>query len=340
LLGFINPLLRQRRILIATVALTGFVFVGWGLLRTRTYTTGASFLIEGRRSSSLQGLAAQFGIAVPAQEGGQSPNFYADLIREREILNPVVDSVFTEVGGANGRGPHLWELLHIKETDPAARRERTIRALQDRVTATVAQRTGVVSFTVKTDSPRLSWSIAQRIVAALNTFNLRTRQSQAAAERRFTEGRLTTVRGDLQAAEAELLAFTQRNRDIRSAPELQVQQERLQREVSLRQQVFTTLAQAVEQAKIEEVRDTPVISPVAQPIVPPLPDDRGLGRLALIALLLGGVIGSALAISRDRSRRPLPSEPDAVEFNALLSEIGSDLRHPWRLLSPSAARPD
>src|SRR3712207_7894583 len=52
----------------------------------------------------------------------------------------------------------------------------------------------------------------------------------------------------------------QRNRDYRNSPELTFQQERLSREVSRVQQLYGRLSEAYEQAKIEEVRDTPVRS--------------------------------------------------------------------------------
>ncbi len=338
LLGLINPLLRQRRVVVFTVLVIAVVMLGAGFLKARTYTSSSSFMVEGRRGNNLQGIAAQFGIVVPTQDASQSPNFYADLLTNRTILAPVVDSPFVGLTDPALRGKSLATILKINDDSPARREAKMISEVRKRVTTTVAQRTGVVTFNVTTTSAQLSWAIAQRMLDAMNRFNLQTRQSQAAAERKFTETRLAEGSAELRRAEDNLLRFTQQNRDIRNAPALQVQQERLQREVSLRQQVTTTLAQAVEQSKIEEVRDTPVISVIDQPIVPPLPTSRGLVALILSALLVGGVLGSILALIRDRARRGADDATDLVEFRRLLAECRDDMRRPWRLLGRGSSR--
>src|SRR2546428_650042 len=97
-------------------------------------------------------------------------------------------------------------------------------------------------------------------LALVNTFNLERRQSRAAQEKRFVETRRTEARDELQVAEDRLKSFLERNRDYRNSPQLVFDQERLAREVALRQQLLTSLSQAYEQARIDEVRDTPVIT--------------------------------------------------------------------------------
>lgn len=331
LLSLVNILLRQR-VLVTRVLLVVLLFAAVkGLAKSRTYTSAASFVVQSRRTNGLQGLAAQFGIAVPTGEGGQSPNFYEDLIRSREILGAVVDSVSVAVGGQR---QSLADIFKITDPDLARRRERAILALRAHITANVAQRTGVIEFHVTTESPVVSQLIAQRIIDQINDFNLLTRQTQAAAERRFTERRLNEVRKELHDAEAELLTFAQHNRDIRNAPELLVQQDRLQREVTLRQSLYGTLAQAFEQAKIEEVRDTPLISPVENAARPALPDGRGLTMLLGVALVLGSLLAVILAALSDRAHRTVSADVDSIEFEYLRGQIAADLRRPWRLLVP------
>jgi uncharacterized protein involved in exopolysaccharide biosynthesis len=52
-------------------------------------------------------------------------------------------------------------------------------------------------------------------------------------------------------------AFLQANRQWANSPDLTFQHDRLERDIALRQQVYTTLVQSFEQARISEVRDTP-----------------------------------------------------------------------------------
>ena len=92
------------------------------------------------------------------------------------------------------------------------------------------------------------------------------------------------VRRDLQEAENRLAGFLKVNRDYQNAPDLRFQYDRLNREVSIQQQLFVSLAQSFEQAKIDEVRDTPVISVVEAPEVPARPDSRFLAIKVCLTL--------------------------------------------------------
>jgi uncharacterized protein involved in exopolysaccharide biosynthesis len=173
------------------------------------------------------------------------------------------------------------------------------------------------------------------ILDRLNWFNLVTRQSQAGAERRFMEGRLDEARAELRTAEDRLQNFLQRNRDFRNSPELTFQQDRLARDVQMRQQVYTSLAQAYEQARIEEVRDTPVITVVEQPDLPIRPDRRGAARSALVALIAGGMLGTLIAfVMTVMERERALNEDEMVAVQAELRTAVGEMRRPWRLLLP------
>jgi uncharacterized protein involved in exopolysaccharide biosynthesis len=101
-------------------------------------------------------------------------------------------------------------------------------------------------------------------------------------------------------AEDELQAFLQRNRDFRSSPQLSFAYDRLADNVSLRQQLYTAVAQAYEQARIEEVRDTPVITVVEAPMLPARPDPRPFFRAIAATVLLALVAARVLALRLDR----------------------------------------
>jgi uncharacterized protein involved in exopolysaccharide biosynthesis len=334
LLAIVNVLLRHRGLIAGTALLLAVVVSGAILLLPRTYTAEATLTPQSRRTTSnLSGLAAQFGLALPGADGGQSPAFYADLLSSHQILGQVVDTKFeypSDTGVVRGT---LVQIYRAKGDTPALRRDAAIRRLAESVEATTVQKTGVIELAVEARHPVLAQLISQRLIALLDQYNLHTRQSQAAAERRFTEQRLDEVRRDLRAAEDALQRFLQRNRDYRNSPELAFQQERLKREVTLEQQLFSTLAEAFEQAKIEEVRDTPVITVVEPPEAPVRPDRRGLLRNGLLALVLGAFLGMALAIGRAYAvnARSLRAH-EASEFERLRHEAFQDLTRPWRPL--------
>jgi uncharacterized protein involved in exopolysaccharide biosynthesis len=321
--------------------------VGWGLLMfalvagltlyfPRTYTSRSSFMPQARKaSSSLSGIAAQFGLAMPTADGSQSPAFYGDLVQSRGILSSVVDTPFEYESDEGGKAKGtLTEFYKSKGKTPALRRDAAIRRLGDDISAATIQKTGVVNLDVTVPQPALALQINQRLLELLNDFNLRSRQSQAGEERRFTERRLGEVRQDLRAAEDRLQQFMQRNRDMRNSPELTFQADRLQREVMMQQQVYTTLAQAYEQAKIEEVRDTPVITIVQQPEMPVRPDRRGLIIKSLLGWVAGLVLGAALAFWKSYTGNTAGlATSEAAEFALLRRQAAGDLLRPWRPLA-------
>jgi uncharacterized protein involved in exopolysaccharide biosynthesis len=288
---------------------------------------------QGRaQASPLSGLAAQFGVAMPSTSGAESPAFYADLVQSRGLLGSVVDTPFEYEtdGGAKAKGT-LTDFYKSKGKTPALRRDAAIRRLGDEVNASTVQKTGVVNLEVTAIQPALAVQINQRLLELLNEFNLRSRQSQAGEERRFTERRLSEVKQDLRTAEDRLQQFLQRNRDMRNSPELTFQADRLQREVTMQQDVYTTLAQAYEQAKIEEVRDTPVITIVQQAEFPVRPDRRGLIVKSLLGLIAGLLLGSALAFWKSYATNSASlATTEAAEFAILRRQAAGDLLRPWR----------
>ena len=96
----------------------------------------------------------------------------------------------------------------------------------------------------------------------------------------------------------------------------------MQRDVSLRTQVYTGLLQSLEDAKAREVRSTPVITMFEKPQMPVVGDSRGSIQRAFLGVVIGGLLGLLIAFAGDAiigARRA--SSPDAQEFFTLLNEL-------------------
>ena len=153
---------------------------------------------------------------------------------------------------------------------------------------------------------------------------LRTRQSQAAAERAFIETRLAEVQDSLRAAEDRLERFLESNRQWAGSAELTFQRDRIQRQVVMQQQVFTSLAEAHEQARIGEVRNTPVITVVERPV---RPNPRWRVLKVALGMVLGGMLGVMLAFGREYADRARAREGDGYrEFSTLWQQTWADIR--------------
>jgi len=119
-----------------------------------------------------------------------------------------------------------------------------------------------------------------------------------------------------------------------------LQEQRLRRELSLRQQVYTQLSQAYENARIEEVRDMPAVTVVEQPKEPLLPDRRGLISKTILGFLLGMLVASVgwiVWMSALGSATNRPSE--IAELRGLRDEALRDARSPWRILGIGVRHP-
>lgn len=287
-------------------ALAGALLLGVGaflfvITRPRTYTASVRFLLQTpKMPASASGLAAQLGLSMPMSDPGLSPAFYSEMIRSRAVLSALADTSF-QYRDASGSivTAKLADVYRVRDKEPALRRDALIGRLQNVVSVRTSLNSGIIGFSVETPSPDLAPKIATALLEELNRFNTQRRQSQAAAERKFTERRLAELGNDLRQAERMLEAFLSSNR-VNSAPQLRFEQDRLSREVELRRSMYSTMAQSHEQSKIEEVRDTPQITVIQQPEVPSRPDPRMLLGKTLAAATFGAILGLLFAYVRER----------------------------------------
>ncbi len=289
--------------------------IAFVLVRGVRYDSESAFMPESSSyQTRLAGIAAQFGIGLPATNSGESVEFYARLVRSNGFLKDVVLSEFTpEEHGLAGRGPAtLAELYGIEEEDTLETARRAVERLKEDIDVSIDPTAGLVTLRVTGATPELAVAINRRILDGVNAFNLASRRTRASAERSFLDARLQQASDELAAAEAALEEFYMSNRDWQRSPRLSFEASRLQRVVDLRQQVYVSLAQAHEQARLEEVRSTPVIVIVDPPEGFAEPSISLLFLVVVMATL--GVITAvpviflAEFVARERSQRPADYE--------------------------------
>lgn len=317
LLAAANTLLANKRLVLGLPLLLLAIAILFTGLESRTYTSETTFIVRARQSTSpVAGIAAQLGITVSGTDPNQSADFYADLITSQEVLDSAVRSTYA----LGSRRATLVELLQAKGESPALRVDNAIRILQKGITVDQNRRTGLITVRVSTKWPQVSQQVAARLLTIINDFNLGMRHSQASEERAFVEQRFADAATALRVAENRQQSFQQANRVYRSSPELSFEQERLARDVSLKQQLYTTLAQANEQARLDELRDTPFVTVVEQPTTPLRPTPRPWVKRAAIAVVVGLFIGVVIAFIR-RAATSLRDEGH-VEFQTFRRMLG------------------
>ena len=316
LVGEINVLLRQPRVIMGFPFLGFFLAVGLTVMAGQTYEAESRFMPEksGPDAARLVGLAAQFGVNIAGStDPGESVEFYGELVQSRELLEDVATSRYrfaTEPGGTDTISGTLMEIFEVEGRTETNRIRGAVGILRKTVTSSTGLRqAGIVTLETKAPWADLAVQINRRFLDLVGEFNLQRRQSQGAAERRFVEGRLVQIQGDVEAAEEALARFLEANRIFESSPELVFESDRLRSRLDLARQVHTGLAQAYEEARIAEVRNTPVVTIVDAP--------EGSARMAgslvfnaLLGLAFGGGFGLVLAFARAYAQRERAANPE------------------------------
>lgn len=325
IISLLNVLLRHKGILIVIPAVAfAFVMVS-SLMKPAEYTADATFMPQGGSGTPnrISGLAAQLGVAIGGGASSESLSlqFYSDLITSRELLREVATHTFAFQSPTDGGVKHSGTLVELYEPEAETsegRIRQVVGMLNQNVTATADPLIGVVSVTVRAPWPELAVLINRRLLDLVNDFNLRRRQSQARAEREFTQSSLAKAQRELSAAEQELQRFLQQNRQFAQSPQLSFERLRLQRMVEQQQQITSALAISFAQSQIAEVRNTPVVTVIDQPEHSARRVPRSLLTAGIIALILGFFAAALLALAVDYYGAQKEANPDDfAEFQRL-----------------------
>jgi len=102
--------------------------------------------------------------------------------------------------------------------------------------------------------PNLSEQIVSEIYQSIIDYSTEVTNIKAREKRSFIEGRLTEIKRDLEQNENELLLFLEKNKNL-SSPSLILQKDRIERNIRLYSELYLSLSDQLEIAKIDE-KDT------------------------------------------------------------------------------------
>jgi len=333
-------LLRYPRLMVVLPLVFGLAGLVYFLL-FGSYISQSGFTPEQAQFnlSALAGLASQFGTNLRIPTGGQdeSVDFYEQLLKSPELLATVANETYRfpkREGEADTVSMTLVELYGVTGDTQDERTAKIVKRLQGRVNVSTDLRANMVGLTVKAPYPALAKLINRRILDYVNDFNLKTRQSQAMAERKFIEQRMVQAQSELKTAEDSMQGFLETNRTYQSSPRLTFEGARLQRRVDLHQQVYVTLAQAYEQARVEEVRNTPVITIIRNPELYTT-RSRSPVLMGILGLFGGLVLAMAIALGQEYLIGERERDPDG--YRRLRELWRSSMGRLWRRRGQTAS---
>jgi uncharacterized protein involved in exopolysaccharide biosynthesis len=157
---------------------------------------------------------------------------------------------------------------------------------------------------------------------------LRTKKIQKRLN--FVEQRFAQAEQELDQAENRLAQFLERNQNPTTA-RLQFQRDRLQRQVSFKEQLYSELQSRLTQTRLELQRRQPVVT-VVEEAVPPIGRSSPKRTLiVLVSLVLGGMFGVVAAFlravfvdaSREEDERKLQEIKDALYPDRIVAWVKS-----------------
>jgi capsule polysaccharide export protein KpsE/RkpR len=299
---------RHLRVLTLVPLAAALVVAAVTLTATRTHTATAAFtVIQGAGSSSrLAGLAAQFGVGIPGQSTGESPDYYAALLHSRDLLHDAVVSHYASNGSASET---LVQHYGVHGGSDALTIERAEDRLRDRLVVQPDLKTSLITISITDTSAAFAQAIVTRLLALVDSTSQVRRRARGAEEREFLSHQQASTMSQWRAAQARLTAFLEGNRDYHGAPTLVEEHDRLQHEADRLQALEGNIDQELEQARLDAQRDTPVLTVVDRPQVSAAPDGRRTVAKASFAGLLAGMVCVGWFLARAATRQRLDADP-------------------------------
>lgn len=333
LLDILLVIARYKHLIVRAIAVVAVLGLLYAVLKPPEYTSTARVVRETQAEggnipggiSALRGLGINLGGAA----SGLTPEAYPDILTSREVRLAVVRDTFyfsdedarmTFVDYVD-RPPGLvgtvlkytlrlpWTVKGAlfpatprpAGTDsagtpvyPTEAEEDAIQAIENSVSSSVDQESGIMTISVTAGEPGPAAQLAQSFLNHLQERVRTIRTEKARQNVQFIEDRFADAKMKLQEAEEQLAAFMDRNKNINSA-QLQTEQQRLQRQVTFASDLYSELQTQLTQARIELKRSEPVITVVEEPVPPMQRSAPKRTLIVLLSLILGGFLGIGAA---------------------------------------------
>ena len=265
---------RIKLIIVINLLSISFAIVYLFFIAQPVYLTTAKLLPTGEDNSlsNIQGLASQFGLALPFQSGSNLSfsDIYPEIVKSRQLTGIVLEKKFnTRKFGQNQLLKNILSRQYrLDKYDVDERFKRSSEILQDNIKVSKARLTSIVTLEVRGLEPEFSVDLANTIISESDKLQREFKTHQISDKRSFIEERIKDVKKDLESAQEDLKEFRERNRQVQYSPALLLEEERLKTEMDVKKEIFSTLKQQFELAKIEEVEEGATVQILDKPVAP------------------------------------------------------------------------
>ena len=186
----------------------------------------------------------------------------------------------SEMSMQNELGP---DIVNISEEEM-----KVIEELRERVTSSLDEETGIVSVTARMRDPRLAALVTKYTIEELTDYLVDYRTEKVQIDLTYIEEQLEAAEARYEASQLALADFMDSNLGSLTR-RAQLEEQRLLDEQSIALNVYNTLTQQYEEAKLKVQEETPVFK-VLQPVQVPVNDETS-GLLILIMFMTTSFLG-------------------------------------------------
>ncbi|MBO6587238.1 MAG: hypothetical protein JJ953_14100 [Gracilimonas sp.] len=159
--------------------------------------------------------------------------------------------------------------------------------LRSRVSASLDEESGVVTVRAQMSDPKLAASVAKYTIDELTEYLVEYRTEKVIRDLEFIEEQLNDARERFREAQLELADFDDSNQGNLTA-RAQTERQRLQSEYDIAFNLYNTLTQQYEEAKLKVQEETPVFK-VLQPVQVPVNDETSGAMVLIVFVMLSGI---------------------------------------------------
>lgn len=265
--------------------------IAFSLMLPNYYRSSAVLMPSNNQTKlgGLSGLSSLASIAGISVGDASVEQLYPDIIKSESILH---DVIYSKYHSKNFSFPvNLIEYWEIDEDDSLLRYEIALKRLQKEIEVSADKKTNIVNITLLMKEPQLAADVVNRAVFLLDNFMKTKRTTSAKEQKKWIESRLLEVESDLKKSEEVLTNFREKNRSISNSPQLLLQEQRLTRDIEINDAMFVELKKQYEIAKIEEIKDIPVIN-ILDPARPAAKKDKPTRSVIVLLSFFFSFLGS------------------------------------------------
>ncbi len=231
-------------------------------------------------SGSMGALAAFAGISLGGNSNDMA-NYLPDIIYSRDLLTTIARTPWksSKLSADTSLAQTLdkWWKIKIDTTQPDSK-----EFTEEIVVATLASqkfgyirfekdpKSGIIKLSTEFEDPRISTDINQFLVNTLNDYVLHKMHFKASQNTEFISNRMKEAKQDLARAENAYYAFRKSN-FVRNDPMMSLEEERYQRNLAISQEMYLQFLKQYEMARIEELKESPVLDVLETAIRPRFP---------------------------------------------------------------------